>query len=230
MRSEQACMFEESPAGAGLALKPAHSSSRTAAQAAEVVHGGIGQSGVVDIVPKGLDRIEFGGVGRQPFQNQPCPVVFEGSLDNAAAVGWEAIPQKQHLFSSVSAQGLEKSHDMSRADAAPVEGPKPTQAAGRRSGQHQADSRERLPVEGFYQDRGLPPGCPGGAHRGPLGKSRLVEKANPGVQPLGFFLIRGHTDFFQRAIPSSSLSLAWRVGRWRLQRSFPSILQVWAKE
>lgn len=223
-------MFEKPPAGAGLALKPAYSSSRAPAQAAKVVYGGIGQGGVVDIVPKGFDRIEFGGVGRQPFQNQPCPVAFDSLLDDAAAVSREAIPQKQNLFSSVSAQGLEKSHDMSRADAAPVEGPKPTRAAGRRSGQQQADSRERLPVEGFYQERGLPPGCPGGAHRRALGKSRLVQKADPGVQPLGFFLIRGHTDFFQRAIASPSLSLAWRMGRWRLQRSFPSILQVWATE
>jgi hypothetical protein len=63
-----------------------------------------------------------------------------------------------------------------------------------------------------------------------LGEARLVEEPEPGLQPLGFFLIRGQWAFFQRVIARSLRSLARRAGRWRLQPSCPRMRQVWGRE
>lgn len=196
----------------------------------EIFQGGVSQCGVVHVVPKGFDGVEFRSVGWQPLDLKPCPMDFENVGDPLAAVCWESIPQQQDLLSSVAPQGIEETHDLGSADTASMESQKPSQATGSRCRQHQTDGRKRLPVERLDHHRRAPPGCPGSPHWRSLGEARLVEKTEPGLQPLGFFLILGQWSFFQRVIARSLRSLARRAGRWRLHPRCPRILQVCGRE
>ncbi len=84
------------------------------------------------------------------------------------------------------------------------------------------DGRELLPVEVELQDRGLAFGTPCAYPVWLLAQTALVDEEERAPFSFGFFLMRGHSTRFQRAISSSLRSRARPVGRWQLQPICPS--------
>ena len=53
----------------------------------------IGQDGAVRRSPKGLDDIQLGRIGREPFDPEPEATGLRGLLPEAAVTGGPTIPQ-----------------------------------------------------------------------------------------------------------------------------------------
>ncbi len=230
MGSKQTRVLEKASSHSWAAVQLSYGGADATRDVLEIVQRGVGQGGVVYVVPQGFHGVEFRSVGGQPLDLQPGPMGSDRVRDPLAAVGWESIPQQQDLLASVAPQGIEETHDLGSADTAAMEGQEPSQATGSRSRQHKPDGRERRPVERLDHHRRAPLGGPGRPHGRSLGEARLVEEPEPGLQPLGFFLIWGQSRCFQRVIARSLRSLARRAGRWRLHPSCRRILQVCGRE
>ena len=200
------------------------------AESWQLFHRGVGQRGGVQMIPERLDRIQFWRVGGQPFDAQPFPVPGQRLRHQPTAVGGQAIPEQNHWAAAVASQRVQEAHHLGAPDTPAMQRQQPAAAVAAGLGEHRSDAGQRLPVEGFHQPWSLPAGRPGGPDRGPLGKPALVQKAQPGFQPLGVFFTCGQRTRTQRVMAGSSRSLARRAGRWRLQPSWPSSLQVCANE
>ncbi len=187
------------------------------AQELQIVGWRVGQGCSVQVSPEQLQRIQFGSVGRQPLDLQPGPMALQRVGGQSAPVGRQAIPQEDHPSCDMLVPRVEKPYNMPAADSAGVEREEPTRVptGGRR--QHRADAREMRPVEGFPHEGRAPFGGPGRPNGRALSKAALIEEAQRGVQPLGFFLIRGQVVWTHRAMAASLRSRARRAGRWRLQ-------------
>src|ERR1700751_5716360 len=125
----------------------------------------------------------------------------------------QPVPQYQELAAELAQQMAEKVDHLSGADGVGIEAEvevKPGNPGGR---------RQLVPVEVVLQYRGLAARCPGAYPMGPFAQSALVDEDDGAPLRQGFFLIRGHSTFFQRAIRCSSRSSARPLGRWQLQLS-----------
>lgn len=195
---------------------PLEAVAQLAAQQTEIVGRGVRQGGGVQVGPERLQRIQFRSIRGQPLHGQPVPMTLQRVGHTPTAMRGQPIPQEDHPTPDMPAQGGQEARDVWPANRAAVQREQPTRLApgGRR--QHRADGRQMLPVERLPHQGRAPfggPGCPNGR---PLGEAALVEEAQRGLQPVGFFLIRGHVVRTQCAMAASSRSRARRAGRWRL--------------
>jgi hypothetical protein len=81
-------------------------------QPAHILHGRVGQDGVIQVVPQGLDGIECGGVGRRPLHAPPVTVLANCPLGGRTAVGRQPNQQQDHGASPLSPQGIPKAHHL----------------------------------------------------------------------------------------------------------------------
>ena len=65
-------MAQEASCDRRIATHLTESLMHTLSKAAEIIGRGIGQDGVVQMIPKGLDGIELGRIGREPFGLEPA--------------------------------------------------------------------------------------------------------------------------------------------------------------
>ena len=219
MGSKKSRILEKPSPYWGVVLDVSEPVADAAAQATEMVRGRVGERRGVQVGPERFDGIELGGIGGEPFDIQPATVPLECRAGEAAAVGGEAIPEEENRTPAMTPQGVEKAHQVGTVDTAAVEGQEPSETLGARGGEHGADSREALPIEGLAQAGGLSFGGPSRPNRRALREPALVQKRQPGLQPAGFFLIWGQRTRTQRAMAFSSRSRARRAGRWRLHPS-----------
>ena len=131
----------------------------------------------------------------------------------------ETIPQQDDGARKVPLQVLKERDDARAVDVAvgmETEG-EAHPAPGWRNAQG-GDGRHFLMAPRTLQQDGRgvagPPAAP---HHRSHEKARFVEENEPGVQPHGFFLIRGQVFFTHPRIFSSSRSTARRWGRCGLQ-------------
>ena len=127
-------------------------------------------------------------------------------------------------------QSIKESNHMRHTDSSGMNGQEPAETFGFGGCENSADPGQAFPVEWFANHRGTPTRSPSGTNRRALRKSRFIQKDEPSVQAQGVFFTRGQRYRTQRAITSSSLSLARRAGRCRLQPIWPIILQTWGRE
>lgn len=165
MGSKKFGVLEEAAAHAGVALDMGETDTDPTAQKVQVVVGRIGQHGAVQVGPERFDRIQIGGIGREPLDPQPSAVPFQSALSEAAAVGGKAIPEEENSASPMTSEGGEEAHEVGTADASRVKGQEPAQTPGSGCGEHEADAGQALPVERLAQAGRLTLGGPSGANR-----------------------------------------------------------------
>ena len=118
-------------------------------------------------------------------------------------------------------QGVEEVHHLRRLDGAGVEAE--VKVPRRQPGGH----RKRLPVEVVLQHRSLAARRPGAHPVRALAQSTFVDENDDAPFPAGFFLMAGHTFFFQCWISAWLRSRARPVGRCGLQPRAISSFQTW---
>ncbi len=165
MGSKKFGVLEETSAHVGVALDLGETTAHATAQELQVLVGRIGQHGAVQVSPERFDGIEFGGIRREPLDPQPPTVLPQGALGDAAPVGREAIPEEEDSTSPMTSEGGEEAHEVGTADASWMKGQEPAQTPGGGGGEHEADSREALPIERLAQARRPTLGGPSGANR-----------------------------------------------------------------
>lgn len=62
-------------------------------QTGEIFHGGVGQDGVIQMIPEWFNGIEFGRIGGEPFGPQPLPMGQNSLLHAATAMRGQSIPE-----------------------------------------------------------------------------------------------------------------------------------------
>ena len=173
----------------------------------------VGQLDVLEVGPQILDRVELGRVGGQSLCSEPVVLAVEVGPHPVAPVRAQPVPDQHHPLAGVEAPELVQDRDegvgvvagLLQVKAQPGRGAVGPIAQGGRHG-------GLLPPEAVAQDRGVAPWRPGAAHRWDQRDGRFVDKDDPGRFCGGPFLIRGHSWATQRAIASSSRSLARRSG------------------
>ncbi len=174
-----------------------------------------------EMPPHILDRIEFGGIRRQPFDHKAALGRGHIVFDQHAPVDRRAIPNDQHFSGNMSLEMAQKLNDLETFDAAGVDleiKPPERQAA---------DDRKAFPVEGLVQDRGLPTQSPSACPRGACAQPAFVDKDDDSSLLPGLFFNSGQSVRCQRRIAFSSRSTARRSGRWQLNPLAPNSRQTW---
>ena len=167
-----------------------------------------------------LDRIEFGRVSWQPFDDEPT---FGGGhmvFDQQAPVDRCAIPDDQYFSRNMALKMAKKLDNLETFDAAGMNleiEPPESQAS---------DDGKAFPVEGLVQHRGLPTRCPSACPRGAGAQPALVDKDDGSSLLPGLFFNAGQSVSCQRRIALSSRSTARRSGRWQLKPLAPSKRQT----
>ena len=168
------------------------------------------------VTPEVLHRVEFRGIGREAFHPDFTVQTAQVFPHEAAAVGGHAVPDDEQLALHVTLKVFQEVDHLLGLDRTRVEAK--VKVPPRQPG----DGRELLPVEVELQDRGLPFGTPCAHPMRLLAQTALVDEEEGTPFFFGFFLMRGHSTRFQRAISSSLRSRARPVGRWQLQPICPS--------
>ena len=60
--------------------------------------GQVGQLGALEVGPQALDRVQLGGLARQPLHHQPGALAAEPVAHRQAAVGGQAVPHQGGLL------------------------------------------------------------------------------------------------------------------------------------
>lgn len=158
-------MAEEASSQPGMSLDTLESSTHASAQAPQIVGRGIGQSGGVQMRPELFDRIQFGGVSREPLHVEPRAMALDGSAGEPTAVGREPIPQQNDWVPPMAFERGEKTHHLRSADPAAVQGQQPTRTLSVGFSEQRTDPGEPFPIERFDQPRGLSLRSPRGPDR-----------------------------------------------------------------
>jgi hypothetical protein len=175
----------------------------------------------LEVRPQIFDWVAFGGVSGEFFQPESAGAFGEHRLDQQTAVDRGPVPDDQEFAGQVPEQGLQELGGPLAVDAALVDAEieLPESQTG--------DDRELVPVESLAQHRRLPAGRPRAHPMGPGAQSALVDEDDgPPFLP-GFFLRRGQSTRFQRAMATSSRSMARRVGCWQLNPRPRRTRQTW---
>ena len=176
---------------------------------ADRVQAQVGQLAALQVAPDLFDRIEVGGVARQPFDHQPLPLLLDEGLHDPAAVGRKSVPDESDPVAvQVAMEFGEELHDGFVVVAprlhAEDEGGVGAVGPEAQSGRH----REALPVEVVGEDRGLPLGRPGRPHRGEEAEPALVLEDDPGVPGPSVFFTLGQRSLTHCSMASLSRSAA----------------------
>lgn len=223
-------MAEEGSTQVRVSTDAAQTASHAARQALQILRGRVGQGGGVQMSPELFDGIQFGGISGERLQAQPVAMVAEGLTGEPAAMSRQPIPEQDHRATAVTLQMVQEAYDVPAANPSTMQRQQPARVPTVGAGQHGSDPRHAFPVEGLNQARRLAARCPGGSDRGTLRETAFVHKTQPSLQPLGVFFTWGQRRRTQRAMASSSRSLARRAGRWRLQPNCWRTRQVCDRE
>ncbi len=173
------------------------------------------------IAPDVLDRIQFGGVGRQVLKRE-TPILFRDEISNhSATVLPQSVPDHQEVAWNLAQETTKEIHDLRTPNRtgihAEVEGPPG----------HTGDRGQGLPVEVILQDRGLTFRRPSAATMGLQAQSAFVDEDDRLAFACGVFFSAGQWVSFHQRIASSLRSSARPVGRWQVQPSCRRMRQTW---
>jgi len=131
-------------------------------RALQVVQVGRGEGGevpVLGVAPDGLDRVELGGIGGQPLDDDPR-MLGQPRRDAARPVRAVPIPDESEAVGQVAAQLLEEPEDLAAPDVVAMQGPVEAKPAAARGDRERADRREAIPPIPLAEHWGLAPGRP----------------------------------------------------------------------
>lgn len=194
----------------------AQSMGGPAGELPEIAGAQVGQLVLFPVPPEVLYRIKFRRVSRETFHPDFAMQTFQVLTYESTAVCGDAVPDDEHLALDVTLEVFQEIDYLLGLDRTGVEAK--VKVPPRQPG----DGRELLPVEVELQDRGLPFRTPCAHPMRLLAQTALVDEEEGTPFFFGFFLMRGHSTRFQRAISSSLRSRARPVGRWQLQPICPS--------
>ena len=174
----------------------------------------IGQRIGLEPRPAVLHGVEFWGIGWQPLQMEST-VTQRKRSDFGGPVRLQAVPDQQQVTPHLPAQLTEEDPNLGGIYiGSRIQPPAQTDAATAGADDQGGDHRDLLVVTGALHQRGrLPTGTPRASHQRRHQQSTLVQEHQRGVQPAGFFLIRGQSTLTQYWMSGSSRSRARRAGR-----------------
>ena len=133
-------------------------------------------------------------------------------------VGVGVVEQHDHRPAQMPQQVAEELADLDLSDVPQRMQPVvQVESLSLRADRHTRDDRHLVPLVTVANHWRLPTRCPRAQHSGDQEEPALVDEDEIGAQPLGFFLIRGHSSRFQRSMAPSLRSTARRSGFWWLQ-------------
>jgi len=162
-------------------------------------------------LPDAFVRVELGSIGGEAMEVQPGEDATQRT-DRLPFVNASVVPHEDDGSSEMAKQMSQEGAGLGVLDVFRME--RVVQAEATAAGTH-GDARDRgdpiapLPV---VEQRRLSARRPGLADTRNQEETRLVDEDEVGTQPRGFFLMRGHSSFFQRSIASSLRSRARRSG------------------
>jgi hypothetical protein len=189
----------------------------------QVAGAQVGQLMLFPVTPEVLHRVEFRGIGWKTLHPDFAVQTFQILTHPSAAVGGHAVPDDEQTALHVTLQVFQEVDHLLGLDRTGIEAK--VKVPPRETG----DGGELLPVEVELQDRGLAFGTPGAHPVRLLAQAAFVDEEERAPFGFGFFLMRGHSTRFQRAISSSLRSRARPVGRWQLQPICPSSRPIWSR-
>ena len=208
-------MFQKSFRKIGITSKTAQAFTDLLRHFSGMVRAEVSERGGVQPTPQAFHRIQFRGIRGEPFHLQPRSLFLQILSDGAAAVRRQPVPQQHHRATQVTPHGAPGGHNIFAFHRPGGEGEKDPTALSVRGEGHRSQGGEMLPVRiPLAQDRRLASRPPGGANAGTRRKAALIPENQRGASFYCPFFMRGHASFSQRAIASSSRSLACRPGRW----------------
>ena len=178
----------------------------------------IGQRIGLEPTPAVLHGVEFWRIGWQPLQMESPVTQCKGS-DLRRPMRLQAIPDQQHVTPHLPTQlAEERPHLGGIYIGGGMQPPAQPDAATPGADNQGGDHGDLLVVAGALHQCGrLPAGTPCTAHQRRHQQAAFVQEHQRGVQPAGFFLIRGQSTLTQYWISGSSRSRARRAGRCGLQ-------------
>lgn len=220
-------MFEEGEGKIGATADAPGGFGDLIGEGGEIVWGEVGELCCVEIRPKILDRVEFGGVGGEELHLEPVLLGSEMSLGGCAPMRGEVIPEKHCLALYMPAQVAEELDHLGGLDASLLEAQEKARLAGGWFEPQGGDGGKMSPPEALSKDRSLAPRRPGAAKRGTEGKPALIEANDQRSLLLGPLFMRGQSSLTQRAMAASSLSLARLCGFWQLHPILRRMYHTW---
>ena len=176
----------------------------------------IGQVGVLGVVPNHLDRIEFGGLSRQPDYLKLIRVLILQPPDGLA-MSTISIQHQDELAPQMPMDHRDEGYDLLVVDVLAANLEVEAQSLPHGRDRDPRDHRETIVAIPVVLDRRLSLRGPGAAHNRLEHEAAFVDQHDAPAVFLGFFFARGHSSFRHRAMASSSLSRARRSGFWQLQ-------------
>ncbi len=170
---------------------------------------------MLPVSPYVLYRVKFRSIGRETFHPDFSTQTFQICPDELAAVSGYSVPDDEQPALHMALEVFQEINHLLGFDRTVAEAK--VEVPPRQPG----DGRKLLPVEVELQDRGLAFGTPCAHPVWLLAQAAFVDEDQSATLLFGFFLIRGHSTRFQRAISSSLRSRALPVGRWQLQPICP---------
>jgi hypothetical protein len=156
-----------------------------------MAHHQVGDLMFLEMPPKIFDRIEFGRISRQGFDDQPLVGAGEEISDQSTAVDHGAIPDDQQAAGQVAQERPEKLDDLRPFDRTRVnleiEIPKG----------NACNEGETFPTEGLLDDRRLSAWCPSTNPMRAGAQAAFVDENNGPALAAGFFLSLGQVECFQ---------------------------------
>ena len=160
---------------------------------------------VFEMTPELFDGIEFGGVGREPFEREPGEA-FQQFADGGAFVHRTVVPDDDNFTGDLSEEFAEEAGDAGGIEGAVDESLKVQVATKgfRRDGQS-GDGGDFFAGAGELAENGATASLrPGAAAEGRELNAGLVDQHHLGVFGGPFFTIAGHSVFDQAAMRDSS--------------------------
>jgi len=189
-----------------------------AGQLNDVHDGPVGQGVHFEVAPEIFNRVEFGGIGGEEAKVDVL-FVIEKRSHFPGLMCRKAVPDHHHGAVQLAAQlAQEITHQGCINAGVRVKAKAQLNLVSLRR-YTQSGNGGNLPVRtsALQQNRGGSSWIPCATHQRRHQEAAFVDKHQPGIQPRGFFLMRGHCSFIQRWISSSSRSTARRWGFWGLQ-------------
>ena len=172
-----------------------------------VVGGKVGELPVLSVTPAGLDRIQLGSVGRQPFE---LDVLDPGCGDplRGRTMYLPAIPADDQRAPQLPPKLLDEGDGLGGAHMVVMNLKRCADAAPRRREYDRADHAQSVVAVPSALNRCLSAECPRPAVHRLQAKACFVDKDNVGSPTLGFFLMRGQSLRRHRSTASGSCSRA----------------------
>jgi len=160
----------------------------------DMVGSEVGKSAVLQVCPDLLHRVEFRGVGREPF-HMPSRMLAEVMSDLVVAMRASQVPQQDERTGVVSPQMRQESKDLRATDVfvgmerqVEVDATAPW---GDDQGSNTGDLLVGSGPDGQFG--GLAPQAPGPSDQGSHQEAGLIEADQAGAEAGEFFLTRGQS-------------------------------------